>query len=173
MSKSLGNHIPLNTTPEDMFGKVMSVPDVAMGSYFRLATRWGPDKVAELERQITDGGLHPRDAKLKLAGEIVGIYFGEEAAHKAEAEFRAVFQRGGEPEQMPRFALTEGATLLEVLLKAGLAQSKGQARRLIQQGGVRLDDQALSDPELVLRLHAPAVLRVGKRRFLRLIPPGN
>jgi tyrosyl-tRNA synthetase len=63
--------------------------------------------------------------------------------------------------------------LLEVLLKAGLAQSKGQARRLIQQGGVRLDDQALSDPELVLRLHAPAVLRVGKRRFLRLIPPGN
>jgi tyrosyl-tRNA synthetase len=171
MSKSLGNHIPLNTTPADMFGKVMSVPDVAMGAYFRLATRWGPETVAEIERELQGGALHPRDAKLRLAGEIVEIYFGEKAAGQAEAEFRAVFQRGAEPEDMASHRLAADATLLEVLVETGLAASKGQARRLIQQGGVKLDEQPLSDPNLLLRLSAPGVLRVGKRRFLRLLPP--
>ena len=171
MSKSLGNHIPLNAMPEDMFGKVMSVPDMAMGSYFRLATRWGPEQIADVERQLDSGSLHPRDAKLQLAGEIVGIYFGEAAAQQAEAEFRAVFQRGAEPEEMPGFSLEGGTTLLEIMIESGLAESRSQARRLIRQGGVKLDDKPLSDPNQVLQLSAAAVLRVGKRRFLRLLPP--
>ena len=171
MSKSLGNHIPLNTTPEDMFGKVMSIPDVAMDSYFRLATRWDPEKISEIERQLKGGDLHPRDAKLRLAGEIVAIYFGQAAAEQAEAEFRAIFQRGAEPEEMPSFSVGAGATLLEVMTESGLAKSKTQARQLIQQGGVKLNDQPLSDPNQVLQLGAPGVLRVGKRRFLRLLPP--
>ncbi len=170
MSKSLGNHIPLNTTPEDMFGKVMSVPDPAMGDYFRLATRWDPAQIAEIERQLESGSLHPRDAKLKLAGEIVSIYYGEDAAQGAEAEFRAVFQRGGEPEEMPSFKLPAGATLIEVMVESGLAGSKGQARRLVQQGGVRLNEQVVSDPNQALELDESQVLRVGKRRFLRLLP---
>jgi len=90
MSKSLGNHIPLDTTPEDMYGKVMSVPDTAMPAFFRLLTRWEPAEVTTQLAQIERGELHPRDAKMRLAREIVGIYHGEPAVEPAEAHFRRV-----------------------------------------------------------------------------------
>ena len=106
MSKSLGNHIPLNTTAEDMYGKVMSVPDTAMGDYLRLATRWGPSEVAKSEADMKSGASHTRDAKMSLAREIGEIYYGQGDAMEAENHFRQVCQEGGEPENMETFQLS-------------------------------------------------------------------
>lgn len=168
MSKSLGNHIPLLSTPEDMYGKVMSVPDKAMGQYFRLVTRWKPSEIHNLESQIAQGIVHPRDAKMKLAREIVSIYHSDEAAAQAEETFVRVFQQGDLPEEMPEYTLREGQSLLEVLVESGLVGSRSEARRLIDQRGVRLDGQALSDSNQPFP--HPGVLQVGKRRYLKVLP---
>jgi len=166
MSKSLGNHIPLNTSPEDMYGKVMSVPDMAMGQYMRLVTRWTPDEIDAIERDMAEGKQHPRDVKMKLAHEIVQIYYGIPEAVQAEAAFVRVFQQGSQPEDMPEFILTEGQTVLDVLVSGKIATSKGEGRRLIDQKGVRLDGEILNDPNQPFPHEG--VLQAGKRRFLRV-----
>ncbi len=166
MSKSLGNHIPLLSTPEDMYGKVMSVPDKAMGQFFRLVTRWTPPEIEDIERAMAQGNLHPRDAKMKLAHEIVSIYHSEVAAEQAQHEFIRVFQQGDVPDEMPEFTLQPGQAVLDVLLAGGLVASKSEGKRMLEQHGVRLDGKLLEDA------HAPfpgqGVLQVGKRRYLRI-----
>jgi tyrosyl-tRNA synthetase len=166
MSKSLGNHIPLLSTPEDMYGKVMSVPDKAMGQYFRLLTRWTPPEIQAIEQGMAEGSLHPRDVKMKLANEIVSIYHSPEAASYAEANFKRVFQQGEQPEEMPEYALQAGKTLLEMLVESGMVGSKSEARRLIAQNGVRLDGETLTQP--FAPFPRSGVLQVGKRRFVRV-----
>jgi tyrosyl-tRNA synthetase len=170
MSKSTGNTIQLTDEPADMYGKVMSLPDEVMGNYFRLVTRWTPKEIAKLEAQLEKGELHPRDAKMTLAREIVDAYYGEEVAEEAERNFRRVFQEGDVPEQMPEHQLAAGSILLDLLVETQMASSRSEGRRLIEQRGVRLDDEVLDDPNLPLKLSTPKVLRVGKRRFLRLLP---
>jgi len=167
MSKSLGNHIPLLSTPEDMYGKVMSIPDFAMGQYFRLVTRWTPRQIAELEQGMQEGRLHPRDVKMRLAREIVSIYHGEEAAARAEEAFVRVFQQRDLPDEMPQYTLQAGQTVLEVLVASKLVSSKSEGRRLIEQHGVRLNGEALTDPGQPFP--HPGVLQVGKRKFVRVI----
>lgn len=167
MSKSLGNHIPISTTAEDMYGKIMSVPDKAMPLYFRLTTRWVEREIAVMEADIQAGKLHPRDAKMKLAREVTEIFYGVEAAHNAEENFKRVFQQGSLPEEMESFTLVPGKTVLDVLSESGLAASKSEARRLLSQNGVRLDGELLTDPNL--EFPHPGVLQVGKRRFLRIL----
>jgi tyrosyl-tRNA synthetase len=171
MSKSLGNHIPLNATPEDMYGKVMSVPDSAMGDFFRLVTRFTPKEIGEIEAELESGSLHPRDAKMQLAREIVEIFHGEEATKAAEEAFVRVFQEREDPEEMSDYELIPGKTLLEVMVESGLVKSKSEARRLIEQRGVRIDGRIQDDQDKVLDSLESQVLRVGKRRFLRLQPP--
>jgi tyrosyl-tRNA synthetase len=166
MSKTLGNHIPLMATPEDMYGKVMSVPDGAMSSYFRLTTRWPTTKIAALEADIAAGSLHPRDAKMKLAQEIVEIFHGVEAAQRAEEHFVRVFRQHALPTEIPEYTLQPGQTVLDVLESAGLIKTRGEGRRLLEQYGVRLDGEALVDPNQPFP--HPGVLQVGKRRFLRV-----
>jgi len=168
MSKSLGNHIPLLSTPEDMYGKVMSVPDKAMGLYFRLVTRWTPPEIEEIESGIASGQLHPRDIKMKLAHEIVSIFQSEQAAERAQEAFVRVFQRGNLPTDMPEFSLQDGQTVLDVLVAGNLVSSKSDGRRMIDQQGVRLDGEILTDPNQPLT--QPGVLQVGKRKYLRLVP---
>lgn len=167
MSKSLGNHIPLLAAPEDMYGKVMSVPDAAMGSYFRLTTRWTATEIAALEEDISAGRLHPRDAKMKLAREIVEIFHGVETAQRAEENFVRVFRQHSLPAEMPEYALQPGQTVLDVMEAGGLIKTRGEGRRLLEQYGVRLDGEALIDPNQPFP--HPGVLQVGKRRFLRVI----
>jgi tyrosyl-tRNA synthetase len=167
MSKSLGNHIPINTNAEDMYGKVMSVPDFAMPSYARLVTRWTPSEVTQFEQELSDNRLHPRDAKMKLALEIVGCFYGDDEAQHAQETFVRLFQQRDVPEDMPEYKLFAGQTVLEVLVSAGLASSKSDGRRLIDQKGVRLDGQVLADGSLTVA-HG-GVLQVGKRHFLRLV----
>jgi tyrosyl-tRNA synthetase len=170
MAKSTGNTINLTDPPEEMYGKVMSIPDSAMPNYFNLVTRWDPAEIASLERGLKSGELHPMQVKQKLAREIVDIYHGQAAVELAAQAFKAIFQQGDVPEDMPECRVETGSALVDVLVSNGLAKSKGEARRLIEQKGVRLDDEPVGDTELVLELTSPVVLRVGKRRFLRLKP---
>ncbi|MBN1266859.1 MAG: tyrosine--tRNA ligase [Anaerolineales bacterium] len=170
MSKSLGNHIALNTTPEDMYGKVMSIPDSAMPSFFRLVTRWSPAEIDQIEDEIVSGKKHPRDVKMALAREIVAIYHGEHTVETAEQQFQQIFQQREDPSVMDRVTVSPGSSLLDIIVDNGLAPSKSEARRLMKQNGVRLDDEAITDPTYALELESTVVLRVGKRRFLRLEP---
>lgn len=167
MSKSLGNHIPINTTAEDMYGKVMSIPDFVMPTYAKLVTRWLPDEVAAFEKALADGTLHPRDAKMKLAFEITANFYGEEAAQRAQEAFVRLFQKRDLPEEIPEFHAEAGQSVLDVLVNAQLVKSKSEGRRLIEQKGVRLDGQVLTDPNAPIP--HPGVLQVGKRQFLKVV----
>ncbi len=167
MSKSTGNVIPINTNPADMYGKVMSLPDSAMPIYFKLISRYAPAQVAEVERALAEGTRHPRDIKMELAREVVGIYYGDEHQTEAEAQFKRVFQRGDAPEEMPVLEYSDSPLLIDFLAQHGLAASKGEARRLVQQNGVRLDGQTLADINAHLHV-ADGVLQVGKRKFVRV-----
>ncbi len=167
MSKSLGNHIAITGDPKDMYGKLMSIPDKAMGIFSRLVTRWTPDEIKAFEEKISNGSLHPKEAKMKLALEIVAIYHGKGAAEKAEAEFIRVFQEQGQPEEMNEYKLNKGQSVLDVLQESGLTESRSQARRLIKQKAVRLDDQILEDPHA--EFLGTGVLQVGKRRFIKVV----
>jgi tyrosyl-tRNA synthetase len=167
MSKSLGNHIPLKTTPEDMFGKVMSVPDKAMPSYARLVTRWTVDKVIAFLSAVENDEIHPRDAKMELAKEITAAFFDEEQAENAKQHFIGLFQKGDMPEDIPEFKPLGEPVLLDVLVDSGLVDSKSQARRLIQQSGVKIDGEPAEDPYLVLSTRA--IVQVGKRHFIRIV----
>jgi tyrosyl-tRNA synthetase len=172
MSKSLGNHIPILSTPEDMYGKVMSIPDAAMPIYFKLATRYSPAQIAHIEQGLQDGTLHPRDVKMELAREIVSIFHDEAAVQRAEEHFRTVFQQHEMPADMDTFTLNGTLTITEVIVATKLAASKNEARRLIAGDGVSLDGRKVSDPfEAVHPAPAGTVLQVGKRRFVRLISP--
>jgi tyrosyl-tRNA synthetase len=166
MSKSLGNHIPLLSGAEDMYGKIMSVPDKAMGAFFRLVTSHTPPEIASIESDLAAGRQHPRDVKMQLARDITTIYYSAAAAAQAEEAFVRVFQRGSLPEAMEEFALQAGQTVLDVLTAAGLVATKSEGRRLLQQNGVRLDGTVLNDP--LQTFPHPGVLQVGKRRFVRV-----
>jgi len=166
MSKSLGNHIPIHTNAEDMYGKVMSIPDMAMKIYFRLVTRWTPKEIDQIEQELASGALHPRDAKMKLSHEIAATFYNEEAADRAQEAFVRLYQQRDVPEDMPEFKIGSGQTILDVILAAGLSSSKSEARRLISQNGVRLDGEVIKDASASA---APGVLQVGKRHFSRLV----
>ncbi len=168
MSKSLGNHIPIMAPPEDMYGKVMSIPDHVMITYFKLVTRYTPAHIAEIEASLADGSRHPRDVKMELAREIVSIFHGDEAARAAEEHFVRVFRERELPPEMPEFTLTEPMNMVELLHTAGLARSKSDARRLIQQGGVRLGGERVESIEMMVEPRDGVVIQVGRRRFLRL-----
>jgi len=166
MSKSTGNIVPINSGAEDMYGKVMSVPDFAMGTYMRLVSRWTPTEIDETEKALKAGKIHPRDAKMKLAREIVSIFYSDEEALAAEKAFVSLFQQKEMPDEMPEYEMQSGATVLDVLMGAGLTSTKSEARRLIDQNGVRLDGDVLERGDLPFP--HPGVLRVGKRRFVRV-----
>jgi tyrosyl-tRNA synthetase len=167
MSKSLGNHIPLNTTPEDMFGKVMSIPDKAMPSYARLVTRWPIDKIEGFEEAVGEGVIHPKDAKMALAEEITAAFFDADKSKLAKEHFINLFQKGETPDEIPEFKPEGEPVLLDVLVDSGLVSSKSQARRLIQQNGVKIDGEPVSDP--YQNLEPPVIIQVGKRRFVKII----
>ncbi len=166
MSKSTGNIVPINTGAEDMYGKLMSIPDMAMGKYMRLATRWSPHEIEALEKEIASGAIHPRDAKMKIAREITSVFYGDADAQKAEEAFVRTFQHKEVPDEMPEYDLEDGQTVLDVILEAKMAASKSEARRLFDQKGVRLDGETIERGDLAFP--HPGVLQVGKRKFLRV-----
>ncbi|MGB8980884.1 MAG: tyrosine--tRNA ligase, partial [Anaerolineales bacterium] len=166
MSKSTGNIVPINTGAEDMYGKLMSIPDFVMGKYMRLVTRWSPHEIEAIEKDIESGKLHPRDAKMRIAFEITSIFYGDAEAQKAQDAFVKTFQQKEVPDQMPEYQLRPGQSVLDVVLDAKLAASKSEARRLLDQKGVRLDGETIERGDV--SFPHPGVLQVGKRKFLRV-----
>jgi tyrosyl-tRNA synthetase len=169
MSKTTGNYIGIDEPPKEMYGKVMSIPDHAMLNYYTLVTRFSPEEVDAIERDLAEGTLHPMDAKMGLAREIVSIFHERDAAEEAQAHFRTVFQRGDLPEDIPLHRPSAPAlNIVDLLEEAGLVRSRSQARRLIAQGGVRLDGERVSSVEQEVRIEGERVVQVGRRRFVRL-----
>ena len=182
MGKSTGNYIPVTAIPDEMFGAIMSLPDKAMHDYFLLLTDTPEKDLAGYEFEMDAGKLNPRDVKLCLARQVVTALHNEQVARQAESEFLRVFSRREMPADMPTFLLCRPMRIVDLLAKAGLVRSKSEARRLVAQGGVRLDGQQIDDIHAVADLaDRPAgndaseamILRVGRRRFLRLAPERN
>ncbi len=177
MSKSYGNYIGVNDSADNMFGKIMSIPDVLMVTYTELLSGATRREVEALEHSLADGSLHPAQAKRDLAERLVSLYHSADAAETARAHFDRVFKEKDRPKIIPEAELPEDTVkdgrvwLPRLLTGLGLAASNGEARRLVEQGGVKMDDVVLSDPaaEFVpARLHG-VVLQVGKRKFMRVL----
>lgn len=171
MSKSYPeNCINLTDNAEEMYGKLMSIPDAMIVRYELLLNLLSPEQLAEQEAQIKNGDVNPRDLKMHLAKFLVSQYHTAEDAERGEQAFITKFQKREIPEDIPELSLTAGAVLVSLMIEQQLAPSKNEARRLIQGGGVKLDGQKVSDVEAVLSYPSGAsvVLQVGKRKFLRL-----
>jgi len=169
MSQSLGNYIGVDEPPSEMFGKTMSIPDELMGQWFRLAANFDQDAAARIEEALGTGEVHPNEAKRHLARSVVTLYWGENEAKSAETEFDKVFREGGIPDDVAEVRLpSEDAVHLPSLIREAFGVSGSEARRLIDQGAVRLDDEPVRSQEMARSLLVGKVLRVGKRRFVRL-----
>jgi tyrosyl-tRNA synthetase len=166
MSKSLGNHIPLNTSPEDMFGKVMSIPDKAMDSYARLVTRWTVEEIDAFEDAIERGDIHPRDAKMTLAREITSAFYGDVKAEAAQENFIKVFQKGESPTNIDEVNLTEETRLIDLLTQNNFVTSGSQVRRLVDQNGIKIDGETIVDPLMIIT--NACLIQVGKRTFINV-----
>ncbi|MEM7535981.1 MAG: tyrosine--tRNA ligase [Chloroflexota bacterium] len=169
MSKSTGNYIGIYEAPGVIFTKVLNVPDSAMRNYAELVTRWRQEEIDAYFDQIDDGSLSMRAFKQKLAWEIVSIFCGDEAADVAVQDARKMHE-GQAPSGTPTYAIGEAMGLLDILKNADLVKSKGEARRLVQQGGVRVDGEATRDVHLMVDVPSAEVLiQAGKRKFLRVV----
>lgn len=170
MSQSIGNYIGVEDEPSEMFGKTMSIPDEAMGAWFRLAADYDEDATAKIEAGLASGELHPNEAKRHLARSIVTLYWGESAASAAEASFDKVFREGGVPDDLDEFQLPPNDPLnLAALIRDVFGMSGGEARRMLTQGAVRIDGEVVSRTEIARSELGGKVLKVGKRRFVRLL----
>jgi len=180
MSKSLDNYVGLTEPAGEMFGKLMSIPDALITKYELLCTDLGPEDHARVVAGLADGSIHPNAEKRRLAGAVVDLYHGAGAGHEAEIAFDLVFKQHDVPEDIPEVNLSgdlvrDGKVWLpKVLVAAGLAASNGEARRAIEQGGVRIDGEPVGDPEAELPVEAVvgAVLQLGRRRFARIVAIG-
>jgi tyrosyl-tRNA synthetase len=174
MSKSLGNYVGVTENPQESYGKVMSIPDEVMITYYELATKLPEDEIAGVSKALSSGKLHPRDAKRRLAREIVTIYHGPRAAIEAEEEFDTVFREGGLPESIPDIVVPAEHLVAgkiwcpKLLVMAGLAGSNSEARRLIEQGAVTVDGERIQDSTEDLAVSSGMILKVGKRKFARI-----
>ncbi|MBD3156439.1 tyrosine--tRNA ligase [Candidatus Peregrinibacteria bacterium] len=169
MGKSENNYIAVDDAPNDMFGKVMSIPDNLIVKYFELATEIPLSEIDEIKQAIKDGD-NPMEFKKRLGREIVTIYHSEEAAQKAEEHFTTVFSHHQVPDEIPLKKL-DGTSmpLIDLIAENNLAPSKSQARRLVQQGAVRINEEKVQDIDTDINFEKEVLIQVGKRRFLRVI----
>jgi tyrosyl-tRNA synthetase len=173
MSKSLGNYVGITEPPQEMFGKMMSIPDELMEPYYELLTDRTPHEIASLKVAVAGGALHPMDAKMQLAQEVIAGFHGEDAARKAAENFQHVFRDRQAPEEAPlqRIAVGPAKKLTQLLVDLNLVASKSEAERLIKQGGVEIDEKRIEDPRKDIELTKPLefLLRAGKKKFLRIV----
>jgi len=176
MSKSLGNYIGINEPPNEMYGKAMSIQDTLIYSYFELVTDVPASELARLKRDLEDPQVNPRDLKARLAREIVRMYHGSLAAQRAEEEFNRVFREKGLPSELEEFRLDRSngkIWIVRLLTSTGLAPSSSEARRLMEQGAVWINGQRITDANVEIPLERDFVLKVGKRRFLKIVVQGG
>ena len=168
MSKSYGNDIGLTDSPEDMYGKSMSISDEMIEKYFILAADANTKTVSKVKKQLSDSSQNPRDIKRELARAIVQLYHGEDSAKEAEQYFDRVIVNKDAPDDMNQVELSIDTQLIEVVNNEGLTSSKGEARRLIKQGAIRVDDEKITDESHILLKGKEVVIKVGKRRFIKI-----
>lgn len=174
MSKSLGNYIGVNEPANEIYGKAMSVPDELMLRYYELATDMSNEDMEALRAGLADGSVHPRDAKMNLAKTFVRMYHGEEAAEAAENYFKTVFQQRALPTDIPEVKLDAAAYengeagIVNLVFDLGLADSKGEARRMVQQGAVKINEEKVADINASVKLADEMVVQVGKRKFAKV-----
>ena len=168
MSKSLDNYIGITDEPNDMYGKVMSIPDSSIGNYFELCTFTPIAEVENIRQGLKENSLHPKEIKMKLSKQIVAIYHGEEKADKAEKNFVNTFQKGEIPEEMTEVVKEGEATLMDLLVKAKILSSKGDFRRLVEEGAISdlQADKKITDPNFVPK--SGMKFKIGKKRFVRI-----
>lgn len=175
MSKSLNNYIGIDESPQEMYGKAMSVPDNLMTRYFELVTDVSLDEINKIKIGLESNDLHPRDVKKRLAREIVQLYHEQSAAIMAEEEFEKVFKNKLYPEEIKELILKkddlkEGKIwLIKLIALSGVVDSKSEARRLVEQGGVRINGEKVSDPNLDLTVEEGMILKIGKLNFIKLV----
>lgn len=173
MSKSLGNYVGITEAPGEMFGKMMSMPDALMWPYYELVTDRTDKEIAELRAKVESGAMHPMDAKMQLAQEVVAGFQGVEAARKAAENFQRVFRERQAPEEAPvvKVQPRPPEKLIQLLVELKLAPSKSEAERLIKQGGVEIDGACVEDFRRNIDLSKPGefLLRAGKKKFVRVV----
>jgi tyrosyl-tRNA synthetase len=173
MSKSLGNYIGITEPPGEMFGKIMSIPDELMWSYYELLTDRTPGDIAALKAEASSGKKHPMDVKMQLAREVIAPFHGQDAAGKAAENFQRVFRDRQSPEEAPvkKIAVNGAKKLTALLVELQLIASKSEAERLIKQGGVEIDGTRIDDPRKDVDLSKPAefLLRAGKKKFVKVV----
>lgn len=170
MSKSLGNYIGVNESPKDIFGKAMSVSDDLMWRYFAYVLCLPQDEIDGLKEAVESGKKHPRDVKDDLSQRIVAMFYDAEQGKAASEEFARIFQKNQLPDDIPEIKMAaEEIGLLKLLVELQLASSNGEARRLVQQGGVRINDERVNDPQMAVLPANGMIVRAGKRKFAKLI----
>ncbi|MFD2169392.1 tyrosine--tRNA ligase [Tumebacillus lipolyticus] len=169
MSKSLGNYIGIDEAPNEMYGKTMSIPDELMMKYYELVTDLPTAEVEAIKAEFDGGQLHPRDLKMRLGREIVRMYHGEDAALAAEDNFKTIFQKRALPTDIPVVEMEAGTVwIVKLLVDLGMAPSNGEARRLVQQGGVKIDEVKVDAADAQIELVDGMVVQAGKRKFAKI-----
>ena len=170
MSKTYPEHcISLTDSAKDMFGKLMSIPDSLIVKYFDLLTDVTDEELKEIENQLKEGSVNPRNIKMRLAHMITAEYHGNNGADKAQEEFINVFSNKGIPDDIPEIKGADGKLMVDLLLELGFTQSKGEGKRLIQGGGVKLDNEKITDLAYVVSFDKDVILQAGKRKFAKLV----
>lgn len=168
MSKSLGNYIGVDEGPNDIYGKAMSIPDDLMPSYFELVSNVSTDELKDITHRLAEGTLHPRDAKMRLARELVTRFLGADAADEAERHWHTVFQQGALPDDLPEVQIDGNSRwIVKALVDLGLATSNSEARRAVEQGAVKVDGEKVTDVDANIALQDGMIVQVGKRKFAR------
>jgi tyrosyl-tRNA synthetase len=170
MSKSLDNAIGISDSPKDIFGKTMSIPDTLIYRYFELATMVSGDELIEIKNTLEDESNNPRDVKRRLGVELVKMYYDEETALATIEEFDTIFIKKEIPDDIPELEMVESTIkLVDLLTDTGLADSKSNARRLIEQGAVNVNGKKLTDTNQVMEIQHGMIFKVGKRKFLKIL----
>ena len=169
MSKSYGNDIGLYDKPEDMYGKTLSISDDMIVKWFTLAADADEAVVKSAESRLADSSINPMEVKRELARAVVELYYDAETASQAEQHFNTIVVGKGTPDDIPEFSLNEEDLIVNVIFDAGILQSKGEARRMIKQGAVKLDGESITDIQATITPSGEQILKVGKRRFLKVI----
>ena len=168
MSKSYGNHIGLDDSPEDMYGKTLSISDDMIEKWFVLAADADESVMESVRGRLSDSSLNPMDLKRELARSIVALYYSQAKAQEAEEHFNTVVVGKGIPDDIPEYQLRHEDLIVNVIIDSGVLNSKGEARRMIKQGAVKLDGEIIHDIQAAVSPNGEQILKVGKRRFLKV-----
>lgn len=171
MSKSLGNYIGITEAPNDMFGKVMSISDELMWNYYELATDVPMEEVNSLKAGVLDGSIHPMDVKKRLGAEVVALYHSKEEGLKAREWFENVFSKKNTDVELPEFKIdAEEIGIIDLLVKElGFFKSTSDARRLIQQGGFKVNEESIKEVNSTLKIEDGMIVRAGKKKIVKLV----